>query len=102
MSAWFYKHLGDAMMAFEPLGQIEALYQSAYRGAARPKDVAVFVRHDSEGHLHCRVEVYFSPASALLAKEVGADPCEKPSINGLGLLIGSEDSWSVLFPEDDV
>jgi hypothetical protein len=100
MSSWFCKHLGDAMMAFEPLGHIEALFQSAYRVAARPKNVAVFVRHNSEGHLHCQVDVFFSPASAILAEEMDADPCEKPSINGLGLLIGSEDSWSVLFPED--
>jgi len=99
MSAWFHKNLGDAMLAFESLGHIEALFQSAYRTAAHPTDVAVFVRHNSEGRLHCQVEVYFSPAAALLANEMDADPCEKPSRDGLGLLIGSEDSWSTLFPE---
>ena len=57
------------------------------------------VRHNSEGHLHCQVEVYFSPAAAFLAKEIDADPCNKPSIDGLDLLIGPEDSWAVLFPE---
>jgi hypothetical protein len=99
MSSWFRKDLGDAMMAFEPLGQIEALFQSAYGVGTPPRDVAVFVRHNSEGHLHCRVEVFFSPASAVLAKEMDADPCDQPSIDGLGLLVGSENSWSVLFPE---
>ena len=99
MSSWFRKSLGDALMAFEPLGHIEALFQSTYRASAWPKDVAAFVRHNSEGHLHCQVEVYFSPAAAFLAKEIDADPCNKPSIDGLDLLIGPEDSWAVLFPE---
>jgi hypothetical protein len=88
------------MMAFEPLGHIEALFQSAYRDTACPKNVAVFVRHNSEGHLHCQVDVFLSPGAAFLAKEIDAAPCGKPSIDGLDLLIGSKDSWSVLFPED--
>ena len=99
MSTWFRKDLGDAMMAFEPLGRIEDLFRSAYPAAARTEDVAVFVRHDSEGRLHCQVEVYFSPASVLLAKEMDAEPCDKPAPDGLDLLIGSEDSWPALFPE---
>lgn len=98
MSAWFHKDLGDAMMAYEPLARIEALFESTYRAVARPKDAAVFVRHVSEGSLHCHVVVYFSPASASLAEEIGADPCDRPSTDGLSLLIGSEDSWSALFP----
>lgn len=102
MSAWFYKNLGDAMLAFEALGHIEALFRSTYRTAELPKDVAVFVRHNSEGRLHCQVEVYFSPAAAFLANEMNADPCGKPSRGGLGLLVGSEDSWTALFPEHHV
>lgn len=100
MSSWFYKNLGDAMMAFEPLGDIEDQFHSTYRVDPRPKEVAVFIRHHSEGHLHCEVEVYFSPASVVLAKELEADPCTRPSASSLSLLIGSEDSWSALFPED--
>jgi len=98
---WFYKNLGDAMMAFEPLANIENRFRSTYLIAPYPKDVAVFVRHNSEGRLHCEVEVYLSPASVVLAKELDAEPCARPSPNGLGLLIGSEDSWSALFPEYD-
>ena len=100
MSSWFCRNLGDALMALEPLDHIQTLFQSAYPVLGSPKDVAVFVRHNSEGHLHCQVEVYVSPASVLLAKEMDAEPCDRPSINGLVLLIGSEDSWSTLFPED--
>lgn len=99
MNDWFYRNLGDAMMAFEPLDHIETMFGSAYRTIALPKDVAVFVRHVSEGGLHCQVEVYFSPASGSLARKAGASPCERPSTDGLDLLIGSDESWSALFPE---
>jgi hypothetical protein len=99
MSSWFCKNVGDAMMAFEPLSEIEDQYRSMYPLAACSKEVAVFVRHNSEGHLHCEVEVYFSPASVALAKKLDADPCARPSPYGLSLLIGSKDSWSALFPE---
>jgi len=99
VKSWFRKNLGDAMMAFEPLDQINALFRSTYGDESCPKDVGVFIRHNSEGSLHCRVEVYFSPASASLARAMNAQPCATPSITGLDLLVGSKDSWSILFPE---
>ena len=98
MNPWFYKNLGDAMMAFEALGDIENQFHSTYRVDPCPKEVAVFIRYNSEGHLHCQVEVYFSPASVALARALDADPCTRPSTSGLNLLLGSEGSWSALFP----
>jgi hypothetical protein len=100
MSSWFYKNVGDAMMAFEPLSKIEDQYRSTVPLAPCSKELAVFVRYNSAGQLHCEVEVYFSPASVALAKELDAVPCARPSPYGLSLLIGSKDSWSALFPED--
>lgn len=100
MNAWFYKNLGDAMMAFEPLAEIENRFQSTYQVAPCAKEVAVFMRHNAEGRLHCEVEVYFSPASVDLAKQLGAAPCTRPSRNGLSLLIGSQDAWPALFAGD--
>jgi len=61
--------------------------------------MAAFTRHESEGHLHCEVKIYFSPMSVTVAREVNARPCEKPSPTGLSLLAGSEESWLALFPE---
>ena len=66
------------------------------------KDMAVFIRHESEGRLHCEIMVYFSPASVAIAKGFDADPCEKPSPAGLSLLLGAEDSWQALFPEQKI
>jgi hypothetical protein len=99
MNRWFSKDLGDAMLAFEELDQIEAQYRAIYGQQASPNDVAVFTRHNSEGSLHCRVEVFFSPAASELAKQMNAQPCNKPSSNDLGLLAGTEASWTALFPE---
>lgn len=100
MGIWYTKNLGDAMLAGESLDHLKALFLSLYERANNPKDMAAFFRYESEGQLHCEVKVFFSPASALVAKAYDAVPCETPSPNGLGLLAGSEESWSVLFTGD--
>jgi len=98
MSVWFTKNLGDAMLAGESLEQIKTLFLSAYEQSGNADEMALFFRHESEGRLHCEVKIYFPPASAFVAQAVDAIPCNKPSPDGLGLLAGSEASWSVLFP----
>ena len=99
MSGWFSKNLGDAMLASDPLYRIEGLFSPEYARAGSPADMAVFMRHESEGRLHCEIKAYFSPAAAVVAKAVDADPCARPSRDGLSLLAGSMESWPALFPE---
>jgi hypothetical protein len=101
MSAWFTKSLGDAMLAGEALAELETLYLSSYGKSVPPNDTAIFIRHESEGHLHCEVKAYFSPAAVAVANKVDADPCAKPSRDGLSLLAGPEGCWQSLFPELD-
>lgn len=101
MSIWFKKNLGDAMLAGDSLEEIEGKFFSAYGNSGIPKDAAVFIRHESEGRLHCEVKAYFSSGADVVAKELGADLCERPSPDGLSLLVGSADAWRTLFPEDD-
>jgi hypothetical protein len=101
MSTWFTSNLGDAMLAVESLERIKALFLSGCEKPDDSREMAVFVRHESEGRLHCEVHVYFSPASVAVAKAVDATPCVKPSPGDLGLLAGSEESWAVLFPDSD-
>ena len=96
MGVWFTKNLGDAMLAGEHLEQIKTLFLSAYERAENPDAMALFYRHESEGHLHCEVKIYFTPASAFVAEAVDAIPCNKPSPDSLDLLAGSEAAWSVL------
>lgn len=88
------------MLAFQGLGLVESTFQSAYANADYPDDTAVLVRHES-GRLHCEAKVYFSPASAHIAQMLGAQPCGRPTKDGLSLLVGSEAAWSLLFPEED-
>ena len=100
-SAWFTKNLGDAMLAGEDMARLEALYLSTYEQSDRSGNKAIFIRHESEGHLHCEVKAYFSPDAVAVAQAVDADPCARPSRDGLSLLAGREDSWQALFPELD-
>jgi len=97
MAAWFVKNLGDAMLAWDALDQIETLYRLLYERADNPQDTAVFIRHVSEGRLHCEVMAYFSPNSFLLAAELDAAPCERPSKEDLSMHVGVEGSWQTLF-----
>lgn len=101
MSAWFTKNLGDAMLAGEALAQLEALFLSMYGKPDSSNKIAIFIRHESEGRLHCEVKAYFSPDAVIAARTVDADPCARPSRDGLSLFVGSEDSWLALFPKLD-
>lgn len=99
MSVWFTRNLGDAMLAGESIDRIRESFLSEYEKSGRPAAMALFIRHESEGQLHCDVKVFFSPASASVAQAFDAVPCARPSHDGLGLLAGSALSWSILFPE---
>ena len=96
---WFTKNLGDAMFANNALEHIKTLFVSEYEKTSHPKDMAIFIRHESEGRLHCEVKLYFSPASKTVAAAVDATSCARPSPDDLGLLLGADDAWSSLFPE---
>ena len=97
MTTWFSKSLGDGVLAQEPLDRVEASFLLAFAKADRPVEMAAFFRHASEGRLHCEVTVYLSPASEVVARQIGAMPCARPARAGLGLLAGSEDAWDVLW-----
>ena len=96
---WYSLPLGDGMMADEPSEEIRAAFQAAFKSAGKPADMAVFKRLESEGRLHCEVIAYFSPSASGVAQLFDAEPCQRPSRSGLGLLAGDENSWSVLFPD---
>lgn len=99
MNNWFVVNLGDALMADALLEGIKVLWQSEYGNGNLSNELAVFIRHESEGDLHCVVKVYFAPCTVALAEELGALSCVKPSAQGLGLLIGPEGAHQALFSE---
>lgn len=97
MKNWYSVSLGDGIMAASPLAEIEERFQPSFTAAGKPPEMAVFTRSESEGRLHCEVIAYFSPAAAEIAQAFDARPCAKPVKEGLGLLAGSEQAWSVHF-----
>jgi len=99
MESWYSIGLGDGIIAATPAADIEKLFLQLFTAAGKPSDMAVFTRAESEGRLHCEVIAYFSPAAFDVAKAFDAQPCERPAQAGLGLLVGDQHSWSVLFPE---
>ncbi len=98
-NTWYFLPLGDGMMADEPREEIREIFLPLFKSAGNPSEMAVFTRHESQGRLHCEVIAYFSPAASAVAKAMDAEPCERPERGGLGLLVGDESSWSILFPE---
>lgn len=97
MTQWHCKALGDAIMASVPLAQIEEAFKNAFDAAGNQGDAAVFTRAEMEGHLHCEVTVYFSPAASEIAHRFGAVPCAKPRREGMSLLAGGQRCWAVHF-----
>jgi len=95
---WYALDLGDPLLAGPELDRIIHLFHSQYRdpGAAGQ---ALFIRHDSEGRLHCHVIVYFPPACIDLALELGARTCASPARHDLGLLAGDDDAWTACFAD---
>ena len=99
METWHSIELGDGMFAVTPMDEIKAAFQRSFTEAGKPVNMAVFIRYELEGRLHCDVIAYFSPAAKAVAKTFDAEPCTKPVRAELGLLAGDAQAWSVLFPE---
>ncbi len=98
-TTWFSKNLGDAMLAGIYLDDLADSFQQEFTKSHGPKEMALFTRHESEGRLHCEVVAYFSPASELIAKQLGAMPCAIPVPYDLSLERGAEESLALLFPD---
>lgn len=98
MAEWHAQRLGDGIVASEPLERIATEFRAAFAAAGSPRAMALFVRHDAAGDLHCEVTLYFSPSATEVAARLGATRCARPSPRGLSLVVGTEDCWPLLFP----
>lgn len=96
MAGWHTKNLGDALLATIELEHIKDLFLSVYADADTDDARALFIRHESDGRLHCEAKLYFSPAATSVAEMVHATPCRRPAPEGLGLLVGAAASRSLL------
>ena len=98
MKDWFCLNLGDGVQAFEPSHRIMDAYANAYVASGAPTDMAVFTQHD-QGEKRNLIFVYFTPSASLLAQAFGAVSCEKPSSDGISLLVGDVRAWDIHFPD---
>ncbi len=92
MTDWHVSNLGDAMLAHDALVAIQRRFDEACRECKCPAEMGMFVRHVSEGRLHCQVLVYFTPAASAIAREFDAVACARPASAGLDLLAGHAES----------
>lgn len=88
---WYWKNIGDALLASSVLQQIKQAVIEQFPDAAHDPDIGVFWRQDSENGLHCDVNVYLCPKLAKIAGELDAKRCDKPILAGLECLIGGCD-----------
>lgn len=98
MKDWFVKNMGDPLLAQELLDQLKVRLSSSYLATGSRNNMAAFIRHESEGRLHCEVKIYMSPRFFTAAKEINAESCKRPQSDGLSIFVGSPESWLVLFP----
>jgi len=84
--SWYRLDLGDALLAAGELDDIRRQSRAAFERAGAPPGWAVYQAHIS-GDLHCRAQVFFSPAAAELARALGARRCDQLP-QGMSLLAG--------------
>lgn len=93
---WYSKPLGNGMWVDIPSEEIKQGLQPLFESEGRPVEMTVFTRHEA-GSLHCEWVAYFSPTPADVTKAAEASPCAWTLREGLKLLAGSNECWSVLF-----
>lgn len=86
---WHVINLGDALLAYGAQEQTVRAFQRAFEASDRPDNMALFVRHESDGRLQCEVKLYFSPEGESVARSLGAFPCNVPSFHDLSLVAGA-------------
>jgi hypothetical protein len=96
METWYCKMLGDGAAAFAPSFRIQKMFSPMFAASGRPSNMAVFSRYDRKANA---VTAYFSPGASRLAALFDAKPCDKPSSDGIGLLVGGAQSWGIFFPD---
>ena len=96
MASWYSKDLGDGIQAQKPTAEIRNAWETLRVARRISSDAAVFSRYDLETNVHT---VYFTPSAELLAKDIGAMPCEKPDPKkDFSLIAGEDGAWEAHFP----
>lgn len=89
MAHWYRLELGDAQTGFLACQELSVRAEAAFRAADCPALWNMYSRHENEGRLHCVLCVYFSPAAADFARELGANRCAAPALATLEWCAGA-------------
>lgn len=92
MHTWWQMSLGDPMLADAELDRLTHAARQARSESAQASEYALFLRHESQGHVHCELIVYFSPAAETEARAFGAQACARPAPGDISVLVGSDDA----------
>lgn len=102
MEPWYRLNLGNGAAAFDPTRKVQDAFMALLiaHGAPRP-GWALFSRYDLQAD---NVELYFTPATKLLAAQFNAQPCPRPVLNEyrMSLLCGEGDGLLFHFPEHPI
>lgn len=90
---WYRLELGDGLLSAEALDRLRYDFEAWWDGEERPENASAWVRHESEGRLHCETVVYLSPGASGFAARVHAEACPRPGGSGLGRVAGA--GWVV-------
>jgi hypothetical protein len=96
METWRSKILGEGAAALAPSMRIQQMFRPIFMACGRPASMAVFSHYERRAK---KVTAYFAPGAARLAAFFDAKPCDKPTGEGIGLLVGDARSWEIYFPE---
>ena len=79
----------------EETQKIQNTFQSFYlSNNGKTNNMALFSRRDGSSKMST---FYFTPNAKSIADIFNATPCERPPKDGLGLLVGDETVYSILF-----
>lgn len=100
MTTWYSLKFADGVAAFAPTKAIQEAWlatvlATAKVGRGQDYSSAVFSRMEiGTGEL----TVYFTPSARAVAQSFGAASCDKPSEEGIELLVGDQRAWEIHFP----
>ena len=96
MGQWYCKSLGSLQNAVSATVELQDAFLPFFVSIGQSKHAAIFFSSDKEDGVGF---AYFTPEAAALGSQLGASPCEKPSCEGISLLVGDQSAIQHFFPK---
>lgn len=99
MTTWYRLDLGNGADALPKTLQVQRDFTALFIASGpKPTGAMLFSRYNLERD---NVELFFNPQAAHIAKQYGAQPCEKPTANNyrMALLCADTDALPTGLPD---